>query len=245
MHPRAVATVLRRLLLGRVHRRPARVPGGVRLVSFSFDDAPRSAVTTGAGLLEARGARGTFYVAPGLVGRDEPDPVPELARFAELAARGHEIGDHTHAHVDLAGLDAGGVADELARGRDELIAAGCPPATSMAYPYGSVSVAAKGVAASRYRAARGIRPGVHRGTIDLAHLHGVSLYSRPGHPDPRRWVDEVGRGGGWVIVYTHEVRPDPGPYGSRPDDLARVIDAALAADVEVVTVGEALARIAG
>ena len=38
------------------------------MVSFTFDDLPKSAVTTGAGMLEAHGARGTFYVSGGLVG---------------------------------------------------------------------------------------------------------------------------------------------------------------------------------
>ena len=38
------------------------------MVSFTFDDLPKSAVTTGAEMLEAHGARGTFYVSGGLVG---------------------------------------------------------------------------------------------------------------------------------------------------------------------------------
>ena len=44
-----------------------RLRNATPMVSFTFDDLPKSAVTTGAGLLEARGARGTFYVSGGLV----------------------------------------------------------------------------------------------------------------------------------------------------------------------------------
>ena len=40
------------------------------MVSFTFDDLPKSAVTTGAEMLEAHGARGTFYVSGSLVGAD-------------------------------------------------------------------------------------------------------------------------------------------------------------------------------
>ena len=36
------------------------------MVSFTFDDAPISAATRGAGMLEEYDARGTFYVAGGL-----------------------------------------------------------------------------------------------------------------------------------------------------------------------------------
>ena len=43
------------------------------MVSFTLDDLPKSAVTTGAGILEAHGARGTFYVSGGEVGVGTPD----------------------------------------------------------------------------------------------------------------------------------------------------------------------------
>ena len=39
------------------------------MVSFTFDDVPKSAATVGAPMLEEYGARGTFYVAGGLVDR--------------------------------------------------------------------------------------------------------------------------------------------------------------------------------
>jgi peptidoglycan/xylan/chitin deacetylase (PgdA/CDA1 family) len=37
------------------------------MVSFTFDDAPVSAATRGAGMLEEYDARGTFYISGGLV----------------------------------------------------------------------------------------------------------------------------------------------------------------------------------
>lgn len=37
------------------------------MVSFTFDDVPKSAATVGAPILEEYNARGTFYVAGGLV----------------------------------------------------------------------------------------------------------------------------------------------------------------------------------
>jgi peptidoglycan/xylan/chitin deacetylase (PgdA/CDA1 family) len=48
------------------------VPSQTPTVSFTFDDAPDSALTTGAQILEAHGVRGTFYIAGGLAGRTEP-----------------------------------------------------------------------------------------------------------------------------------------------------------------------------
>ena len=56
-----------------------RVDDGFRLrndrpmVTFTFDDLPKSAVTTAAARLEAQDARGTFYVSGGAVGIDTHD----------------------------------------------------------------------------------------------------------------------------------------------------------------------------
>ena len=60
------------------------------MVSFTFDDLPKSAVTTGADLLEAHGARGTFYVSGGMVGLSTPDCAAGDANdVLTLHRRGH------------------------------------------------------------------------------------------------------------------------------------------------------------
>ena len=58
---------LRSAILSRLHRRT--IPLGDRgpIVSFTFDDFPRTAATAGAAILESFGARGTFYTAAGLM----------------------------------------------------------------------------------------------------------------------------------------------------------------------------------
>jgi peptidoglycan/xylan/chitin deacetylase (PgdA/CDA1 family) len=46
---------------------PLQLPGTNPMVSFTFDDVPKSAVTVGAPMLEEYDARGAFQVAGGLV----------------------------------------------------------------------------------------------------------------------------------------------------------------------------------
>jgi peptidoglycan/xylan/chitin deacetylase (PgdA/CDA1 family) len=209
----------------------------------SFDDVPRSATVTGAEILESRGVRGTFYVAAGLVGSPPEDPVPSLEVFRSLADRGHEIGCHTHAHPDVAGLDPRALGEELDRNARALAAAGCPALVSFAYPYGSLSLRAKRMVGTRFASGRGIRPGVNRGRIDLALLRARSVYRTPaGGPDPARLLEGLERGG-WVVLYTHDVRPDPSPFGCHPDDLRRTVDAALALGAEILPVGAAVRRL--
>ena len=42
------------------------------LISFSFDDFPRSALFTGGALLEQYGVAGTYYASLGLMGKTSP-----------------------------------------------------------------------------------------------------------------------------------------------------------------------------
>ena len=46
---------------------PLRLSGNAPMVSFTFDDVPKSAATVGAPMLEEYGGRATFYVAGSLV----------------------------------------------------------------------------------------------------------------------------------------------------------------------------------
>src|SRR3954466_1234050 len=78
---------------------PFRLRNDTPMVSFTFDDIPRSAATMGAKLLEAHEARGTFYVSGGLVGTKSADwTVVAAEDVVDLHRNGHEIGCHTLSH---------------------------------------------------------------------------------------------------------------------------------------------------
>ena len=122
-----------------------RLRNSTPMVSFTFDDLPKSAVTTGAGMLEAHGARGTFYVSGSLVGADAPDWVAgDADDVVSLHRRGHEIGCHTFSHQRACDLDEAAMMQEIMRNRAYLRA--LDPSIrvdSFAYPFGYGSYARK------------------------------------------------------------------------------------------------------
>jgi peptidoglycan/xylan/chitin deacetylase (PgdA/CDA1 family) len=96
-------------------------------VLFTFDDGRESNYTVAAPLLESFGARGLFFIVPAFAectgdqalefyrSKINPDSRPgdeawedwkpmNPAQIAELAARGHSIGNHTLTHQRLNGL---------------------------------------------------------------------------------------------------------------------------------------------
>ncbi|HEY8774244.1 MAG TPA: polysaccharide deacetylase family protein [Gaiellaceae bacterium] len=64
-----------------------------RQIAFTFDDGPSGSTLPVLDVLEAHGARGTFFAVGEWVIR-----LPEVVR--ETAARGHELGNHTWKHFN-------------------------------------------------------------------------------------------------------------------------------------------------
>lgn len=100
-------TDLEQRIAGRCRRGLSRLFGRrmVRLrcerpvVSFTFDDFPKSALDTGGAILRQCGAVGTYYAAFGLMDKDSPvGRIFSAGDVEELLAQGHELGCHTFAH---------------------------------------------------------------------------------------------------------------------------------------------------
>ena len=108
------------------------------MVSFTFDDIPKSAATAGARILEDHGALGTFYVSGDLVGTTSPNwAVVEIQDLVALHDNGHEIGCHTFSHQRACDLDAQSLAKEIERNRDYLRTIDATITVgNFAYPFG-------------------------------------------------------------------------------------------------------------
>lgn len=225
--------------------RPARVdwPGGV--VSFTFDDFPRSAWTEGGAILEQHDCRGTYYAAMGLAGTENHlGPMFHSEDLRDIHARGHEIACHTFSHLDCSRAPAAEIAVEidrngaaLSRGLD-----GAMP-INFAYPYGAVSLAAKRALAPRFVACRGTGRGINHGAVDLADLLSTAIYDQTfDQAALRRLIDGNRERGGWLIFYTHDVRETPSDFGCTPLQLKAVVARAARAGA-VLPVGDVLARL--
>ena len=212
------------------------------MVSFTFDDLPKSAVTTGADLLEAHGARGTFYVSGGLVGVSTPEwAAGDADDVLALHRRGHEIGCHTFSHQRACDLDEASLADEIVRNRDYFRA--LDPSIEIktfAYPFGYGSFARKPQLRSEFQTCRSIVPGVNSGSVDLQFLHAIPLIDRQMTPDRiERAFDEAQATNGWLIFYGHDVADPPSAYGCSPDLLAHALEAAARRKIPALTMAEA------
>jgi peptidoglycan/xylan/chitin deacetylase (PgdA/CDA1 family) len=241
---RSLKGKLRRRLARVLTRRPATVALERPMVTFSFDDAPVSATTTGARILEERGWRGTYFVAAGLAETNGPmgtygghDDTLRLHRT------GHEIACHTFSHLDCGKADGPTVAADVERNQAALKALGLPRSQTFAYPYGDVSPAAKRALKGRYAVLRALHHGVITSGADLNQAPAVGIEGEDGEAVARRWLDEAARRKGWLVLFTHDVRDAPSPFGCTPQVLERLADKARDMGFEVVTLAEGARRI--
>ena len=226
--------------------RPFRLKLDAPLVSFSFDDFPLSAAENGARILEDIGARGTYYYAGGLSGRLENEQlIADAEMVADLARRGHEIGGHTHSHLNVHHTPTPLLKSDVALNEREIVAlTGGRRPTSFAYPYGVVCLRSKLALMNCFAGLRGIQSGLNSGIIDLAHLKAQELYDATF--DARSisaLLDRLERQRGWLIFYTHDVRPDPTSIGCSPGLMAEVVDLVRRRGLQIDTVAGALDRI--
>jgi peptidoglycan/xylan/chitin deacetylase (PgdA/CDA1 family) len=212
------------------------------IVSFTFDDFPRSAATTGADIIESFDGRATYYACSSLAGQEGVSGKFYLPRdIQNLQRAGHEIAAHTHSHIDcrrtrfekvIADIDS---SQELISGMGDRILV-----RHFAYPFGETTVRLKRALMSKYSTARGIIPGLNRFGSDLMQLRAFEL-------SPEEWriqraeraVELAARTSSWVIFFTHDVSDEPSAYGTTPAVLRRLIQRCRDAGVSVLPVGQA------
>jgi peptidoglycan/xylan/chitin deacetylase (PgdA/CDA1 family) len=217
------------------------------MVSFTFDDVPKSAAMLGARILDDYNARGTFYVSGSLVDKWAGNWTGlSTDDIVNLHRGGHEVGCHTFSHTRAVDLDATAMTAEIEKNRRYLLALDCSiKIENFAYPFGLGSVSHKTQLGKVFHSSRGILPGINSGIVDLQFLRANPLIEQ--HIDPDgidRALDEAMVNNGWLIFYSHDVATVPSPYGCSPALLRHALDTASRRKIPILNIAQAL-RLAG
>ncbi|MGN6058499.1 MAG: polysaccharide deacetylase family protein [Sphingomicrobium sp.] len=238
-------------LKGKIERKVARMLGGRRLtlprdrtvVSFTFDDVPRSACETGARILEAAGACGTYYVCGGLEDTAS-GTFFDTATLQRLHQGGHEIGSHGFAHLDYQSIPMMEVRADLARNDEYFAAAKLPTARTFAYPFGCLNSAVKQLCASRFDSSRGVESANNSRTVDLALVKAIRLYAQSiSESSLSTEFEQAKRNGGWLVFMTHGVLDSPGEHDATPRLIETAVKLARACGFPMLTMAAALGEL--
>lgn len=235
---------IQKVLARRFSRKQLRLPPHA-IVSFTFDDFPRSALLTAGEMLRAHGLHGTYYTALGLMeATTSVGPLFTARDLEKLVHDDHELACHSYQHLSCRTATTSRFQADCTRNRN--CAAGLFSGLRMrnfSYPYGDVSLQTKSALANEYDSCRSIELGVNSGDIDLAFLRSTPIYSSMPSSTIRRLIRRNKERGGWLIFYTHDVVPAPSPFGCTVQEFEDVLSLAIHSQAEILTIAHALQRI--
>jgi peptidoglycan/xylan/chitin deacetylase (PgdA/CDA1 family) len=223
--------------------RPVTVDTQEPIISFTFDDFPRSALLTGGAILERFGLRGTYYASFGLMGQTAPTGeifVPEDVNA--LVARGHELGCHTFAHChswDTKTKEFERAILENRAALDTLL----PGAffRTFSYPISPPRPRTKRMVGRHFACARGGGQTFNIGKTDLNYLRAYFLEkSRHDRSAIKNVIAQNRAASGWLIFATHDVSNAPTPYGCTPAFFEDIVECSVRSGARIIPVSEAL-----
>ena len=229
-------------------RRPCRIQMESPVISFTFDDFPRSALINGGAILREHRVTGTYYASFGLMGKEAPTgEIFTLEDLDELVRQGHELACHTFDHCDSWETNPNEFAASIVRNR-EAVAQHMPGSTlrSFSYPISWPRPQTKRRVATYYECARGGGQTFNSGTIDLNYLNAFFIeQSRENFAAIKQTIDANARAKGWLIFATHDVCDGPTRYGCRSSFFEEVVRYSINSGATVLPVSRALNLING
>lgn len=237
---------VRRKFVSSLCKREASLGTRGPIVSFTFDDFPRTALTTGGEILRSHGIRGTYYTAAGMM--DTSNHLGDQFRASDLEKLlrdGHELASHTFSHVSCRSVSVERFRSDVEKGRRAIEnITGQSDSGNFAFPFGQITVNAKRALGQVVASSRGIMGGFNGPVIDLNMLRANSLYGgQSNRAKVRDLIVENERRQGWLIFYTHDVSPTPSPYGCTPELLEYAVSFASQSCARVSTVAEVLSEL--
>ncbi len=227
-------------------KRPAVLGTSGPIVSFTFDDFPRTALTVGGHILETLGSRGTYYTSIGLM--NSTNHLGEQFRRDDLdtlLCRGHELASHTFSHLSCRSVPCSKFRAEVDTGRRALEEiTGQSDFGNFAFPFGDITLNAKTKIGMDVASARGIWGGFNDTKVDLNLLKANSLYGGLDKSSKvRELILENERRQSWLIFYSHDVRDTPSLFGCTPALLEFAVSFALSRSTRVATVAEVVTEL--
>jgi peptidoglycan/xylan/chitin deacetylase (PgdA/CDA1 family) len=220
-------------------RRPFEILAQGPLVSFTFDDFPRSALLTGGAILQSFGLAGTYYASLGLMGQQAPTGPIFLAEDLKLLfEQGHELGCHTFSHCHAWDTRPKAFEDSVVRNQQALNT--LAPGTSFktfSYPISVPRAGTKRRISKYFACCRSGGQNFNIGNVDLNHLSAFFLEKSRDKPEiVKELIDQNRRACGWLILATHDISKDPTRWGCTPDFFEEIVRHAVNSGAQVLPV---------
>lgn len=227
-------------------RRPYRLQMNSPIISFTFDDFPRTALLNGGAILHEHGFAGTYYTSLGLMGQKAPTgQIFHREDLDTVVRQGHELACHTFDHYDSWETEPSEFEASVLRNQQQLKKL-MPGAhfQSLSYPISWPRPKTKRRVAAHYQCARGGGQTFNSGTVDLNYLNAFFIEQcREDFDAIQQIIDANVRACGWLIFATHDVSDSPTRFGCTPAFFERVVGCCNRSAINVLSASDAFKRV--
>lgn len=213
------------------------------LISFTFDDFPKSAALKGAEILRKYHIKGTFYISFGIIGQDSPvGEICNLDTIKNLIEEKHEIGNHTFNHINAYECkpevyEKSLIENERYYKEYFSVSEGFQ---NFSYPLGLVTAEVKQITQKYFRCSRTVYNGINSGKVDLNMLKSYPIFGNGEDLSLlKNVINHNKKKNGWLIFFTHDVTNNPSKFGCTPEYFEEVVKYSLDSGSELVTVAQA------
>lgn len=227
-------------------RRLVGMKNDVPIISFTFDDFPKSALDIGGEILQAHGVVGTYYVSLGLLDQDAPTGrICSAADIERVLAHGHELGCHTFGHCDAWKTNPQSFEESIVANRLALKSiAPHEEFLTMAYPISSPRPGTKRRVGDYFAGCRAGGQDFNWGTVDLNYIRAFFLEkSRNAEEVIWQIIARNQEQRGWLVFATHDISDRPTPYGCTPEMFEAVVVRAKSSGAMILPVKRALSLV--
>jgi hypothetical protein len=229
-------------------RRPQAMNNAKPLISFTFDDVPKSSCTRGRQILEGFGLKASYYLSMSLM-----DSVYSIGvaftriDLENIVTGGHEIGSHTFGHLDAWNTRAD-LFEASIYENQQMLNEIYPSKVfkTFSYPINTPHPGIKKKAGELHACCRGGGQTYNSKMVDLNLLKSYFVDGRNrGDLDIiKELINESCETKGWLIFSTHDIDEHPSPYGCTPRVFEDLVRYAYGSGSDILPVHEAWALLA-
>jgi hypothetical protein len=237
-----------RTLSGMFFRDSVAMRNPVPLISFTFDDFPKSSLHVGGAILKAHGCRGTYFTSLGLINTVAPaGKIFSVEDLHQAIADGHELGCHTFAHChswDTPPALFEQSVIENQRSLRRLI----PDASfaTMSYPLCCPRPLTKRRVGRHFLCCRGGGQSYNSRLVSSTSVNALFLEQVRDNPAfIRTMIDNSNAARGWLVFATHDVSDSPSRYGLTPSFFDSIVRYSRDSGARVLPMREAWQLVAG
>jgi len=233
----------RRILAKRFCTRPFELNLNRPIISFTFDDFPRTALINGGKILNENNIKGSFYISMKLLNSGSPSgKIVNIDDLKLLYNDGHELGCHTYNHYDAWHTSTNDFLQSIKLNVKELKTK-FPDKMfhTFAYPKNGPTLSIKKNVGKHFLCCRGGGNNVNEDTIDLNLLNSYFLDYRIKDDvyKVKKIIDYNTLKNGWLVFSTHDISNTPSKYGCNTKLFREIVEYAIQSNSLILPLYEA------